>query len=137
MLVELAIGVTLAGLTILVIQTLPQKIHDKICAVALIVAASIYVGFSLLSQNTTWILTETLGVIVFSLISFIGLKFSSWFLAMGWLIHPAWDLLIDNHNLTTFVPHRYPTVCIGYDIAIASCIAWKCIKTEENSRFSH
>ena len=137
MFLELAIGITLAGLTVLIIQALPPEIHHKIYAVALILAASIYVGFSLLSQNTTWIFTETIGVIIFSLIAFIGVKFSPWFLVMGWLIHPVWDLLIDNHKLTTFLPHWYPTVCTGYDIAIASCIAWKCIKTEENSRFSH
>ncbi|MDY6900095.1 MAG: DUF6010 family protein, partial [Cyanobacteriota bacterium] len=123
MLLELATGITFAGLTILAIQALPSEIHPKIYAVALIIAALIYVGFSLLSQNVTWILTETLGVIIFSLISFIGLKFSPWFLAVGWLIHPAWDLFIDNHNSTTFVPYWYPTLCIGYDIAVASYIA--------------
>lgn len=134
--VELAIGITLAGLTILVIQTQPPEIHQKIYAAALIIAASIYVGFSLLSQNTTWIFTEILGVIVFSLISFLGLKFSPWLLAMGWLIHPAWDLFIDNHNLNTFVPHWYPIVCMGYDILIAWYIAWKCTKPKENNRFT-
>ncbi|MEL6461048.1 MAG: DUF6010 family protein [Cyanobacteria bacterium J06636_27] len=134
--VELAIGITLAGLTILVIQTQPPEIHQKIYALALIIAASIYVGFSLLSQNTTWIFTETLGVIVFSLISFLGLKFSPWFLAMGWLIHPAWDLFIDNHNSTIFVPHWYPIVCIGYDIAIAWYLVWKCIKLQANNCFT-
>ena len=54
---------------------------------------------------------------------------------MGWLIHPVWDLLIDNHSLTIFVPQWYPTVCIGYDIAIALYIAWKCIQEEENNPF--
>jgi len=52
---------------------------------------------------------------------------------MGWLIHPIWDLFIDNHNLTLFVPHWYPTFCIGYDIAIGLYIAYKCIKQKENN----
>ncbi|BAY87587.1 hypothetical protein NIES267_71110 [Calothrix parasitica NIES-267] len=137
MLAELAIGITLAGLTVLVAQALPPEIHHKIYAVALILAASIYVGFSFSSQHNTWIFTETIGVIIFSVIAFLGVKFSPWFLAMGWLTHPAWDLFIDNHKLNIFVPHWYPTVCIGYDIMIALCIAWKCIKTKENSHFSH
>jgi len=76
MLIELAIGITVAGLTILVIQTLPSTIHLKIYAVALIIAASVYVVFSSLSQNTVWIFTEIIGVIIFSIISFIGIKFS-------------------------------------------------------------
>lgn len=137
MVVELAIGIILAGLTILVIQALPSKIDNLFYAVALIIAALIYVGFSSLSQNTTWIFTEILGVIIFSIIAFVGIKFSPWFLAMGWLIHPAWDLLLDNHNLTAFVPQWYPTVCIGYDIAIALYIAWKCIKQKENNYSFH
>ncbi len=89
---------------------------------------------SCVSQNTTWILTEIIGVILFSIIAFIGIN-SPWFLAIGWLIHPVWDLLIDNHSLTIFVPQWYPTVCIGYDIAIALYIAWKCIQEEENNPF--
>ena len=104
-------------------------------ALALIIAASIYVAFSFLSQNTTWIFTEIIGVIIFSIIAFLGVKFSLWFLAIGWLIHPAWDLLIDNHNLTAFVPQWYPMVCIGYDIVIALYIAWKCIEQKQNNLF--
>ena len=132
MLLELAVGITLAGATILVIQAFPTAIHQKFYAIALIIAALIYVGFSLLSQNTTWIFTEIAGVIVFSIISFIGIN-SPWFLAMGWLIHPAWDLLIVNHNLTVFVPQWYPTLCIGYDILMALYIAWKCHEKQENN----
>lgn len=127
MLVELAIGIILAELTILIVQTFPIKIHGKLYAAALIIAASIYVGFSSLSQNNTWIFTEIIGVIIFSVIAFVGIKFSAWFLAMGWLIHPVWDLLINNHKLATFVPYWYPIVCIGYDFVIALYIAWKCI----------
>lgn len=135
MLIELAIGIILAELTILVIQAFPAKINYQFYAAALIAAASIYVGFSFLSQNTTWIFTEIIGVIIFSAIAFLGVKFSPWFLAMGWLIHPAWDLLIDNHNLTAFVPQWYPTLCIGYDFAIALYIAWKCIKQKQDNLF--
>jgi hypothetical protein len=153
MLVELSIGITLAGITILLIQVLPLTVDQNFYAIALITAALIYVCFSIVSQNTTWILTgerrspqapslhggvtvtELLGVIIFSIIAVIGIKISPWFLAMGWLIHPAWDLLIDNHNLNTFVPQWYPTVCIGYDIAIALYIAYKCSVKEENNSF--
>ena len=135
MFAELAIGIIFAGLTILVVQAFPSRIHNNFYALALIIAASIYVAFSFLSQNTTWIFTEIIGVIIFSIIAFLGVKFSLWFLAIGWLIHPAWDLLIDNHNLTAFVPQWYPTVCIGYDIAIALYIAWKCIEQKQNNLF--
>ena len=135
MLVQLGIGIIFAGFTLLVIQAFPTRIHNNFYAIALIIAASIYVAFSSLSQNTIWIFTEVIGVIIFSIVGFLGVKFSPWFLAMGWLIHPAWDLLIDNHNLTVFVPQWYPRVCIGYDIAIALYIAWKCIKQKENNLF--
>lgn len=134
-LLEFITGITLAGLTIFLVQALPATIHRKIYAITLIIAAFIYVFFYSFSQNTTWIFTEAIGGIIFSLISFIGLKFSPWFLVIGWLTHPLWDLLIDNHKLTPFVPHWYPIVCIGYDIAIALYIASKCIRTEENKAF--
>ncbi|MBV6625877.1 MAG: hypothetical protein KI793_23595 [Rivularia sp. (in: Bacteria)] len=139
MLVELAVGVILAGLTILVGEalpfTLPFKNYRKFYATALIIAALVYVYFSSLSQNGTWILTEIIGVIIFSIIALLGVKYSFWFLAIGWFIHPIWDLLIDNHSLTIFVPRWYPIICIGYDIVIGSYIAFKCIVEQKNSLF--
>lgn len=83
MLLELTIGILFAGLTILLIQVLPPTVYHNFYAIALITAALIYVFFSFVSQNTTWILTELLGVILFSIIAFTGIKISPWFLAMG------------------------------------------------------
>ncbi len=51
------------------------------------------------------------------------------------LIHPAWDLLFDNHNLTSFVTQWYPVFYIGYHIVMSLYIALKCIKIEENNPF--
>ena len=48
----------------------------QIYALVLIYAAFIYVNFSSWSENITWILIEITGVIVFSIIAFIGIKYS-------------------------------------------------------------
>ena len=126
MFAELIIGIILAGVSILLIQVFPSGIHQKIYAIALMIAASIYVIFSSLSNNINWVFIELSGVILFGVIAFLGVKFSPWFLAIGWFAHPVWDLLIDNHTSSIFVPQWYPTICIGYDLAIALYIVWEC-----------
>lgn len=126
MFAELIIGIVLAGVSILLIQVFPSGIHQKIYGIALVIAASIYVIFSFLSNNINWVFIELSGVILFGVIALLGVKFSPWFLAIGWFVHPVWDLLIDNHTSSIFVPYWYPTICIGYDLTIALYIAWKC-----------
>lgn len=84
-------------------------------AAGLIVAAVIYVGLALFGSSTGSVVVELGGVLLFAAIAAAGQRWSSLFLAAGWLAHVAWDLLL--HELWL-----YPAVCIGFDVFVAGFI---------------
>lgn len=125
MMIDLAIGAALAGLTIWFFNRVGHKQERRGYAYALIVAALIYIGFSLRSERVAWILIETGGLAIFAPLAVWGLKRSPWFLVAGWAGHTVWDAGLHFAGDTPFVPRWYPVVCITYDLIIAASIAFR------------
>lgn len=96
-------------------------------AAGLLIAALVYVGFGFFSNSIGWIITETLGVPIYAVFAWLGLKKSGWFLAIGWAFHVAWDALLHDYS-TAFVPHWYINVCIGFDLLLAGYVGFWEIK---------
>ena len=96
-------------------------------AFGLIVAAVIYVGFALVgAAPLRWTAIELAGVVPYAVFAWLGLRYSAWWLAVGWAAHPAWDVGV--HLITgtpVFVPAWYPTVCIGFDLLVAGAITMR------------
>ncbi len=93
-------------------------------AVALDGAALVYVGFAFVGGATSaWTAVELVGVALFSLAALPALKGRAWPLAVGWAIHPAWDVLLHGTPRALFVPEWYPVVCAGFDLLLAAYIA--------------
>ena len=94
-------------------------------AAGLIVAAAIYVVFALFAMDWRSVLLELGGLLLFTAIAFGGLRWTSHLLAIGWLAHVAWDLLLHPVQLSGFAPWWYPALCIGFDLFVAGSIAGK------------
>ncbi|HKU77556.1 MAG TPA: DUF6010 family protein [Pyrinomonadaceae bacterium] len=125
LLIEIAIGVVLAiGFLLLVRLSRSYAREKRSFAVGLIVAALIYVGFALFNDAPQWLLTELVGVAIYAVFAWLGLKKSGWFLAAGWALHPLWDAGLHNYS-TTFVPHWYIGGCIGFDLLLAAYISYR------------
>lgn len=99
-----------------------------IYSVSLIIAALIYVGFALRGGALAWITLEVFGLAFFSVLAILGLKVSAWVLVFGWLLHPAWDVLLHLLPDVVFVPHWYPITCVSFDLLLAGYIAVRLIK---------
>jgi uncharacterized membrane protein len=119
MLLHLGIGVVSAGLTIALTSSLKPDQQRQIYAIALIIAAFIYIGFSFRSGEWQWLLIESSGALIFSMMAIVGLKSSLLWLVAGWLVHPIWDVSLHQVHQTTFVPTWYPILCLGYDGVMA------------------
>jgi hypothetical protein len=65
------------------------RARRKLLANALVIAAVIYVGFAALGGLPVWVLFESLGVVIFAFIAWLGLHRSTTWLAIGWAVHPA------------------------------------------------
>jgi hypothetical protein len=122
--IEIVIGMLLAvGFLLLVTLTGSYSKEVLNLAIALSVTALIYVGFGLFSGLRTWVFIELLGVLIYSVFAWLGLRKSAWFLALGWALHPVWDAGLHGYA-TPFVPHWYIGGCTGFDLLVAGYIGF-------------
>jgi hypothetical protein len=94
----------------------------RVFGVGLVVAATIYIGFAVSRGDLNALLVESAGVALFGILAFLGVRYSAYFLALGWVAHVAWDLLLHPVNGTSYAPWWYPVACIGFDLAVAGAI---------------
>lgn len=90
-------------------------------ALYLLLAALIYVGFAW-SASASWLRIELAGVLAYGALAILGYRFNSKFLALGWLLHAAWDSVLHS-AATPFVPDWYRWACLAFDVIAAVWIA--------------
>ena len=126
--ISVIIGVVLAIALILLARRSGNYAKEKrIYAIGLVVAALVYVGFGLFSDSIQWKMIELIGVPVYALFAWLGLKKSGWFLALGWALHVFWDASLHGTS-TPFVPSWYIGLCLGFDVLVAGYLAAREIK---------
>jgi hypothetical protein len=84
--------------------------------------------FAVRSQaGTGWLLLELLGVAIYGMIGWIGLRGSLWWLAAAWALHPIWDIGLHYFGPgSTFVPPlRYPIPCLSFDLVVAGYLVYR------------
>lgn len=115
---EIGIGALAAiGFTYLA-QALVRRRALMIYALALIVAALIYF-LAALSGGYKNILSETVGLGIFSALAIFALRRSAILLALGWLLHAGWDLAAYPLISAGSMPHGYRWACAGFDLVLA------------------
>jgi hypothetical protein len=126
--IEIIIGIIFAVAFIFYAKRSKSYRGEKLSyAIGLGIAAVIYVVFGFFSSSTDWILIELGGLLIYLPFAISGVRFSGWFLSLGWLLHVAWDLVLHNQPLN-FVPDFYPSVCLGFDVLIAGYICYRELK---------
>jgi hypothetical protein len=121
--IQLLIGVIACGLFIIFARQMKGAQELKLYAVALVMAALIYLGFVAREVTLGWLALELMGVAVFTLLAWLGVKVSALLLALGWAIHAGWDVLLHKVLNAAFVPDWYPIICAGFDLLLAGYIA--------------
>jgi hypothetical protein len=101
--------------------------EKRIYGTGLVVAALVYVGFGFFSDSNGWKIIELIGVPVYALFAWLGLKKSGWFLALGWALHVFWDASLHG-AWTLFVPSWYVGLCLGFDVLVAGYVAVRELK---------
>lgn len=100
----------------------------------LVVAAFIYVLFALVWGESQWVFIELAGIPLYGLFYWLSLRSSIVWLAAGWLLHPAWDVVLHlvgpgNH----IAPAWYVVACISFDIIVAAYILYRFEYAAKNS----
>src|ERR671920_70089 len=105
----------------------------SVLAILLLIAAGAYFGFATVGRDVVgsdqiWILIELAQAIVFGVLALLGLRGSPYWLAVGWALHPFWDVLL--HYMGpghAFTPWTYAIACVSFDwiVAIYIVIAYR------------
>ncbi|TNF97793.1 MAG: hypothetical protein EP297_09760 [Gammaproteobacteria bacterium] len=122
----LALGLVLGGALIAFSRSLGHSSEKKVLAIALIVAAGIYVIFALIAKDPMWSVIELTGIPIYGFFIWLSLKYSFYWLSMGWATHPLWDIFL---HLTgpgqSIAPKWYAVGCISFDLLVAIYIAFR------------
>lgn len=116
----LAVGVIASAVLLKCVHHKSSEFRLKILGYALIIAALIYVLFAILASNLAWIGIESLGVLLYGAFYILSKSRSSYLLAVGWLLHPVWDVgfhLVGSGS--NVAPEWYVIMCISFDITVA------------------
>lgn len=93
--------------------------EQRAWAIYLVVAALIYIGFSLFGgAEPRWVMIESGGVLLYGGLAVAGALRAPRLIALGWLAHSLWDLVIHPNGHPGFVPSWYPPVCLGFDVVV-------------------
>ncbi|MDQ4119995.1 MAG: DUF6010 family protein [Acidobacteriota bacterium] len=120
----LILGIVLSLALIYLAHTRPPKGERRVYAIGLVVAALIYVGFGVIGgANARWLMIEIVGVLIYGVAAWIGLRGWTSFLALGWMAHVAWDVLLHLSGAgSEYTPDWYPWLCVSFDSVVAGAI---------------
>jgi len=90
----------------------------------LIVASMIYVVMAFLGDaSDTAIIVEAVGVLVFGVFVLLSVTHHAWWLGIGWLLHPVWDLAFHAPlGPWAHAPEWYVAACLAFDVVVGVAI---------------
>ncbi len=96
------------------------KTAKRLLAVGLIIAALIYIGLAIFEGDSRWVGVEAAGTLLYSAFALAGLKYTVRWIAIGWLLHPLWDLVVHYAGPGAhIVPAWYAWACLSFDVIVA------------------
>jgi hypothetical protein len=112
----------LGGLFVLLARRQRGSGEARLLAIGLVVAALIYVGLALAPADGQWLAIEAGGLALFVGLAWLGLRHSTWWLALGWVAHAGWDVGLHLDRAQPVVGAWYPLLCIGFDLVVAGFV---------------
>jgi len=122
----LVIGAIGGALSVLIAFAL-RRYTREILFFLLIGAAAAYVYFALRAGETPlWLFVELVGVGVYGLMGFRGLRGSPWWLVAGWALHVIWDVGLHYFGPgRAFAPVPYTIACVSWDLVVAGYLGYR------------
>jgi hypothetical protein len=116
----LVLGLALVGYT----RGKPWRRELRILAIGLVVAALIYVAFAIGGvASARWLGLESVGVLLFGGVAWLGFRRWPAVLAAGWVAHVLWDVLLHLEGAgAAYTPGWYPWLCLSFDLVVAGTI---------------
>jgi hypothetical protein len=90
----------------------------------MIVIASYYVLFAVMSGSVQTVLLESIVMTGFAIAAVVGFKSSAWIVVGALAAHGVFDLLHSEVVENSGVPVWWPAFCLTYDLGAAASLAW-------------
>lgn len=128
---EILVGILAAAGFIFIARKRGVRGEIRLYAAGLIIAALIYVGFSVFSPTVSWKLFEMLGIFIYLPFAYLGVKRSVAWLGAGWVLHGVWDAGFHLSETAVFVPGWYPLACLGFDLFLGGYLLfWRGVRAD-------
>ena len=124
-LIEGAIGGAVLALIAFLLSKFVSDVAGRtLLATVLFAAAGAYLGFAVAAPvSRIWLLIELLQAIAFGTLGLYGWRGPAKWLALGWALHPLWDLPLHYYGPgRSFAPWTYAVACLSYDWVVAAYI---------------
>ena len=127
---QIVLGAAFGGAFVLLARGLGPRREDPFIALGLVGAALVYGAFAVVGAGeVVWLVVEAVGVILYGVVAWLGLRRSAWWLTLGWATHTAWDVALHLGDGTAFVPSWYPLACGSFDLLVGAYVAVRLWKT--------
>jgi hypothetical protein len=122
-LIALVVGIVLAFGFVLWARTQPDA-GRRLYAIGLAVTALIYIVFALLGRaGPRSLALEAVGLLLYGAAAWLGFRKSAALLALGWAMHPVWDVALHLHGAGAgYTPDWYPWGCVSFDLLVAGAV---------------
>ena len=96
----------------------------------LIVIASYYVLFAVMSGSVETVLLESIMMTLFAVAAVAGFKGSAWIIVGALAGHGVQDAFHGDIIANAGVPAWWPAWCLAYDVGAAGALAWILMRTD-------
>src|SRR5258705_13052476 len=96
----------------------------------LIVVASYYVLFAVMSGSVETVLLESIVMSLFAVAAVVGFKGSSWIVVGALAGHGVQDAFHGHIVANAGVPAWWPAWCLAYDVGAAAALAWLLMRAD-------
>ena len=127
---QFLLGGAVYALALVIIAYLLSRFMGEIygralLAIMLVIAGGAYVGFAVAADaGGMWFLAELVQAVVLGALALLGLRGSPYWLAVGWAIHPLWDVVLHYVGAgRAFAPETWTIPCASFDLLVAAYVA--------------
>ena len=132
--IEFLIGIVLAIITAAIL-TRSGKYEASIAGFFLFLAGAFYPIFGIFSgQDISAMQYEIVALVTLTILALAGIKYSMWFLAVGWFLHGPWDLVVPHIEDVSHMPFWYAGLCLGFDLYIGVFLGIRAMKSDNLKR---
>lgn len=120
----MAAGAALGAAFALLTRRAGPRRAARMQAAGLVVAGLAYVAFALRAGDARGAAVEAGGTVALALLAAAALRWRpATLLALGWALHPLWDVALHTGGAGEYAPRIYVILCIGFDLVVAGFIA--------------